>query len=113
MSINNKNFVKDEGLYFLSVWDQQEIRHIRHTHCSQTEVRDFLKLYNSEFPRFSGLEIFNEKTLDLSSDYLLINSDEKKELTLRQVLFRNFYQKLRNDIKNNPKIVEEIQELRV
>ena len=106
MSINNTNYRKDEDLYFLSVWDNRECRHIRSPYMKNDQIRFFMKEFVSDFPRYTQLEVFNENTLDIASDYKL-DTGEKKELTLRQVLFNNDYQEFRDDIKKDPSLLDQ------
>jgi len=111
MSINNTNYRNDEDLYFLSVWDNRKIRHIRSPYQSHDDIREFMKSFVSEFPRYTQLQVFNEKTLDIYSDYTDLNTGEKNQLTLRQVLFNQYYQEFRDEIKKDPKLLDEFRGL--
>jgi len=110
MSINNTNYRDDKDLYFLSVWDNRECRHIRSPYMSNHQIKSFMKDFVKNFPRYTQLEVFNEKTLDIESDYKL-DTGEKKEYTLRQVLFNNYYQEFRDEIKKDPSLLDEYQGL--
>ena len=111
MSINNTNYRNDEDLYFLSVWDNREIRHIRSPYLSNHQIKEFMKEFVSEFPRYTQLEVFNEETLDIQSEYTKLNTDEKEKYTLRQVLFNQYYQEFRDDIKKDPSLLDEFRKI--
>jgi hypothetical protein len=109
MKRNRCDFRDDDNLYMLSVWDNEEVRHIRSPFLTLDDLNDWFKYFHSTYPRFINLQIFTENTLDICSYYEGKNSDEKVKLTLRQYLFGDTYEYFAQDMKKNPENLVEYQ----
>jgi len=79
-------------LWMISVQDDDDVRWIRSPFNDVTTMRGFSYRYLSD-SKYSEFEVFTEKTLDIKLD-ICIDKETKqiKTLTLRQILFGDFYQ---------------------
>ena len=79
-------------LWMISVQDDEDIRWIRSPFNDEIMMRDFLNRYIND-KRYSELEIFTERTLDIKLDVVIDKeTNEVKTLTLREILFDRGYQ---------------------
>ena len=79
-------------LWMISVQDDDNVRWIRSPFNDVITMRDFSNRYLSD-SKYSEFEVFTEKTLDIKLDVCIDKETKQiKTLTLRQILFGDFYQ---------------------
>ena len=100
-------------LWMMSVQDDEAVRWIRSPFNDATTMRAFSFRYLSD-KKYSEFEIFTEKTLDMKLD-ICVDKDTKEieTLTLRQILFGNFYQETSDEYHKSEEFRNMIHESKI
>lgn len=100
-------------LWMMSVQDDEAVRWIRSPFNDETTMRAFSFRYLSD-KKYSEFEIFTEKTLDMKLD-ICVDKDTKEieTLTLRQILFGNFYQETSDEYHKSEEFRNMIHESKI
>lgn len=97
--LKKDNYNPNTKYYMLSVIDNEEVRWIRNTFMNEYEIKDWIDHASQYDGRYSKLEIFDEKTLDLLTLCPTNETGVKTEITLRHALFGGRYQKFADKIR--------------
>ena len=81
----------------VSMMKNDSSSHIRCPYNTKMELQETLRGYVENFTDYSNLEIFTEETLNIKGKFMCEDGEER-ELTLRQYLFGNMYEKLAKNI---------------
>ncbi len=102
---NTQSHLKNR--YMLSVFDNKEIRRIRHPFMTKYCLTRFIFEYAKNPQRYDRLEIFMEPTLNTTIK--VSNPDSLDETcTLREYIFGSFYQENAEEYESNEKFRKEM-----
>jgi len=100
-------------LWTISVQDNDDIRWIRSSFNDMSTLRGFSLRYLSG-GRYSEFEVFTEKTLDMKLDVCIDKETKQiKTLTLRQILFGDFYQETSDEYHKSEEFRQMIHESKI
>ena len=85
--------------------------HIRCPYNTKMELQETLRGYVENFTDYSNLEIFTEETLNIKGKFMC-EDEEERELTLRQYLFGDLYQKCSDNIVSGKSKLSDFKNLK-
>ena len=85
--------------FMMDYWDKNEVRHVRSPYLTQFDLVVQLRHFVDNFSDYSGFRIHSERELDRKVK-VECKDGEYRELTLRQILFDDRYERMSDYVKD-------------